>query len=379
VRILLVGEFSRLHNSLKEGLVSLDHEVMIVGNGDSFKNYPVDYSTKAKWSESKLGSLLRKIVFKLTSIDVARIEFGIRFYMHVSQLKNYDVVQFINEAPIQTLPWMERYLLNTIFQNNPKVFLLCCGVDYTVAKYMMEKKVRYTIMDSYFENPQKKKEFEYIFEFLTDDHKKTHELVYQKIKGVIASDIDYLLPLLNHPKFLGLVPNPINTKKIEFIALPKTDTIVLFLGINRSTYATKGIVFFEKALEIIQEKYGSKIKIVLAENLPYIEYIQKYNSAHIVLDQVYSLDQGYNALEAMAKGKVVFTGAEIEFEDYYKLSEKVAVNALPDVDYLVNELSYLIENPNEIIVIGKRARTFIEQKHEYRKVAEEYMRIWNAN
>ena len=379
MRILLVGEFSRLHNSLKEGLVSLDHEVMIVGNGDSFKNYPVDYSTKAKWSESKLGSLLRKIVFKLTSIDVARIEFGIRFYMHVSQLKNYDVVQFINEAPIQTLPWMERYLLNTIFQNNPKVFLLCCGVDYTVAKYMMEKKVRYTIMDSYFENPQKKKEFEYIFEFLTDDHKKTHELVYQKIKGVIASDIDYLLPLLNHPKFLGLVPNPINTKKIEFIALPKTDTIVLFLGINRSTYATKGIVFFEKALEIIQEKYGSKIKIVLAENLPYIEYIQKYNSAHIVLDQVYSLDQGYNALEAMAKGKVVFTGAEIEFEDYYKLSEKVAVNAWPDVDYLVNELSYLIENPNEIIVIGKRARTFIEQKHEYRKVAEEYMRIWNAN
>jgi hypothetical protein len=37
-----------------------------------------------------------------------------------------------------------------------------------------------------------------------------------------------------------------------------------------------------------------------------------YNKSHIVLDQVFSYDQGYNALEAMAKA-VVFTGAETEF------------------------------------------------------------------
>ena len=42
MRILLVGEYSRLHNSLKEGLVALGHEVTIIGNGDSFKKYPVD-------------------------------------------------------------------------------------------------------------------------------------------------------------------------------------------------------------------------------------------------------------------------------------------------------------------------------------------------
>jgi hypothetical protein len=57
--------------------------------------------------------------------------------------------------------------------------------------------------------------------------------------------------------------------------------------------------------------------------------------------------------EAMAKGKVSFTGAEQQFIDHYKLSAKVVINAIADVDYLVNELSLLIENPNEIIAIGK--------------------------
>ena len=91
---------------------------------------------------------------------------------------------------------------------------------------------------------------------------------------------------------------------------------------------------------------------------------------------MYSFDQGYNALEAMAKGKVVFTGAEKEFEEYYNLNEKVAINALPDVDYLVSKLSFLIENPEEIIKIGKRARDFIEKEHNYIVIAEKYLEIW---
>jgi glycosyltransferase involved in cell wall biosynthesis len=98
-----------------------------------------------------------------------------------------------------------------------------------------------------------------------------------------------------------------------------------------------------------------------------------------LLDQVYAYDQGYNALEAMAKGKVVFTGAETEFMTHYDLTEKVAINAKPDVDYLVAQLSFLIENPDEITAIGKRARAFIEKEHDYVKVAQHYLKKWNLN
>ena len=105
--------------------------------------------------------------------------------------------------------------------------------------------------------------------------------------------------------------------------------------------------------------------------------IKSYNECHIFLDQVYAYDQGYNALEAMAKGKVVFTGAEKEWLEYYDLKENsVVINALPDVNYLVEKLSVLIENPEEIKNISLNARKFIENYHSCDSVATSYEHKW---
>ena len=133
-------------------------------------------------------------------------------------------------------------------------------------------------------------------------------------------------------------------------------------------------------MKIIKEKYQDKVEIIITNTIPYPLYIELYNKSHILLDQSFSRDQGYNALEAMAKGKVVFTGAEKEFLEHYGLQEdEVVINALPDLDYLVMKLSFLIENPQEIIAIGKRARTFIEKEHHYIKIAEKYLKVWETN
>jgi glycosyltransferase involved in cell wall biosynthesis len=155
------------------------------------------------------------------------------------------------------------------------------------------------------------------------------------------------------------------------------DKIIIFHGINEVNYYKKGNNYFEKALEIIKKKYGNRVEIIIVKSIPYSQYIGLYNKAHILLDQVFSYDQGYNALEAMAKGKVVFSGAETEFIKHFKLTERVCVNALPDVDYIVNELSILIDNPDEIIAIGKRARAFIEKEHDHVKIAKQYLEVWN--
>lgn len=376
MRILLIGEYSRLHNSLKEGLRELGHEVILIANGDGFKNYPADLSTKPRFFESKIGSVFRKLVYKMVRFDCATIEIGIRFYLFSNRLKDFDAVQLINEAPIQTTGSLERFLLKRIFSNNKKVFLLSCGIDYFVASDLMQKKQRYSIMTPYFENPEAKKEYGFILDYLNENHKKTHDLVYNAIAGVMASDIDYLAPSQNHPKFLGLIPNPVNTDLIKFIPLTVEGKISIFLGINSGTYYSKGISFFEKALEQIKILFPNQVEIVVAQNLPYHEYIEKYNKAHIILDQVYGFDQGYNALEAMAKGKVVFTGAEQEFQNFYNLTDTVAINALPDVDYLVGKISYLIENPSEITQIGTQAKAFIEKEHHFIEIAKRYETTW---
>jgi len=47
MKILLIGEYSNLHNSLKKGLLNLGHEVILLGSGDGFKKYDVDILVKS--------------------------------------------------------------------------------------------------------------------------------------------------------------------------------------------------------------------------------------------------------------------------------------------------------------------------------------------
>jgi glycosyltransferase involved in cell wall biosynthesis len=381
MKILLVGEFSRLHNSLKEGLLALGHEVLLVNNGDGFKNYPADISIRANFFKSKLGNIPRQIWFKLFKKDLALLEHGIRFWWISKKLKNFDIVQFINESPIQTFSKLELFLIKRLFKQNQKVFLLCCGIDYLTVSHMLQKKDRYSVMNAYFEDiPEAKKQYDYFFDFINKPHQKIHKFLYKNIRGVIASDLDYVAPLLGNKKYLGLIANPINTDKITGIENKISDKINIFLGINTGNSFKKGITFFEKAVAIIQEKYKNKIEIIVTKNIPYSDYQKHFEKAHILLDQVYGFDQGYNALEAMAKGKVVFTGAETEFLQYYNLHDnEVAINALPDVDYLIEKISYLIENPSEIERIGKNAIQFIQKEHHYITQAEKYVQVWKTN
>jgi glycosyltransferase involved in cell wall biosynthesis len=185
------------------------------------------------------------------------------------------------------------------------------------------------------------------------------------------------MPLQGNKKYLGLIPNPINTTKLRICKVDTKAPITIFMGINRTNYHSKGISYFEKALAIIQQKFPKKVHIEIVENLPYEQYIEKYNNAHIILDQVYAYDQGYNALEAMAKAKVVFTGAETAFMQHYKLDTPVAINALPEVDSLVIALEKLIDNPEKITEIGLAAQDFVIQHHDYKKVAQQYLNSWH--
>lgn len=379
MKILLIGEYSRLHNSLKEGLIASGHQVTLLATGDYFKNFPADIKLKRKYNHG-LSRKIKIALYKFFGLDITSINLKNQFFKQDTRLKGYDVVQLINESPLGMQPQHELEIIRFLSAHNQKLFLLSCGTDYISVQFAFEKKLRYSILTPLFEGKVAEKAFSHVLKYLQPNFKKLHDFVYENIEGVLASDMDYHLPLLKHPKYLGLLPNPINIDKLKFIENPVLDKVVIFHGINRMNYIKKGNDFFEKALKIINEKYKEKVEIKVVENLPYAEYIKEYNRAHILLDQVYAYDQGYNALEAMAKGKVVFTGAEKEFLRHYNLQEdEVCINALPDVDALVEKLSWLIENPGEIERIGKNAGAFIEREHHYVKIAERYLKVWQTN
>jgi len=379
MNILLVGEYSRLHNSLKEGLQELGHKVTLVSTGDEFKNFPSDILLKRKY-ESGFPKKVKVGLFKLFGLDITSLDLRNQFFQQKESFKDFDVVQLINESPLGISPKYEKEIVSYLKKSNKKLFLLSCGTDYISVKYAFEKKFRYSILNPLFEGKVSEKDLAPAMKYLKPEYRELHEFLYKKIDGVIASDMDYDIPLAGNEKYLGLIPNPVNTEKLEFQAFSKDEKIVIFHGINRANYFKKGNDFFEAALKELQQKYSSKVEVITVENIPYAEYIEKYNSAHILLDQVLAYDQGYNALEAMAKGKVVFTGAEKEFLERYNLQEdEVCINALPNADYLFKKLEDLILNPKKLAAISTNAREFIEREHNYISVAKKYMEAWEKS
>jgi len=375
MKILLVGEYSRLHNSLKEGLELLNHDVTIVAAKDGFKNYDVDFPIYKTYEKGFLRTF-KNLIYRFTKIDLESIQIKKQIINLKPKLSDFDVVQFINEASFLCTATIEKEIFDLISTWNKNVFLLSCGTDYISVKYAYDKKFRYSILTPYL-NGKDQILSSYGLKYLEPDFVELHHHIYKSIVGVIASDLDYHLPLLNHPKYLGLIPNPINTEQLEFKPLKIEDKIVIFHGINSNNYYKKGNDIFEEALAIINQKYADKIKIITVRSLPYNEYIKTYNEAHIMLDQIYAYDQGFNALEAMSKGKVVFTGAEKEWLEYYNIKEDtIAINALPDAKTIATKLEWLILNPEKILEISIQARRFVETHHDYKTCAENYLKTW---
>ena len=380
MKILLIGEYSRLHNSLKEGLQKNGHKVTLLGSGDGFKNYPVDIKIDSIFFNLKLFKLFAKLIDRLFKISLNELEMYYKANKIISNLKGYDVVQLINENAFRTLPSLEILLIKTLMKNNEKLFLLSCGVDQKSVEYSLNSKFKYSILTPYFENPSLKKSFKHILKYNTREYIKLHEFILANANGVISSDIDYHIPYIKEKKYLGLIPNPINLDKIKYKKIKAIGKIKILHGVNSKNYIKKGNVFFDKALKAIENKYDNKVEIITTIDLDYNEHIKSVENCHILLDQVYAYDQGYNALEAMAIGKVVFTGAEKEWLELYNIKENsVAINALPDHTKIIESLEWLINDPSKIMEISANAREFIEKNHNYISIAEHYEKVWSKN
>lgn len=378
MKILLLGEYSRLHNSLKEGLVALGHDVKIVGTGDKFKMFPVDYSIAAKTcNKYNWTKLVCSAIRKLTGFDLEKTERAIRFYKLLPKLKGFDHVQLINSDALETYPFLARLLYKKLFAFIKNRSLLICGDETPVVSYQLTGELEYSVLTPYLLDNSLRKTFHYSLKYQKKGYRKTFTYLVENCQKRITSDLDYEIPMQKMGYSTTFIPNPINTDRLKHQELVIADKIVIFLGINRLSHLKKGIPYFEEALARIQEKQYKTIEIITTENLPYAEYMSRYQKAHIILDQVHAYDQGYNALEAMAQGKVVFTGAENEFLQHYQLAEdEVCINALPDAIKIAEKLSYLVEHPEKIIEISIKARNFIEKEHEYKRIAQQYLDCW---
>ena len=378
MRILLLGEYSNFHNTLKAGLEKNGHSVLLMGRKDGFKNYSLDIDLEPVLFSKFLFRKTKNLLFLLFRFDISNFEVFYNFYKNRHQFKNFEIVQLINEFPFKTSTFWDKKILSFIFKHNKKVILSACGDDVTYLTYLINSDLPHHVLTPMLNNKKLKPRFKYSLNYLKPSFKKLSLFVKAHVTHIIPGDFDYEMAYRKLPKVKPLIPFPVNLEKIKFKSLRIQGKVRIFHGINRSNYYKKGNDVFVQALEQIQEKYSHKIEIIQVENIAYKDYIKLYNESHILLDQAYAYDQGYNALEAMAQGKVVFSGFSDGFKSHYKITKKIGIHATPNVKEVVKNLSWLIENPKEILEISKNARKYIETYHDYEKVAKTYLETWNS-
>ncbi len=378
MKILLVGEYSRLHNSLKEGLRALGHQVVLMGDGDYFKNYPVDIKLHRRFQTGPLR-LLKNLIYRLSGFDLSSWLMLREALNHQDKLKGFDVVQLINESPLGIMPRHEIILIQWLKNKNDKLFVSACGTDYISVKFAMDQNFRYSILEPLFKGKVSEKDYAPILKYLSKKHQALHNSVHELADGYISTDLDYHLPYSGLKKYLGLIPNPINVEDIKYTPQSEAKKPVIFHGVNTKNFYKKGSDYFDQALEIIKQERPGLFEIVRTEDLPYATYMAQLAKSDIVLDQVLGYDQGYNALEAMAQGKVLLTCAEKEWREHYNIPEHcVALNALPDAQKIVSLLIELIDHPKQRVILGEQARNFIEKEHHHKKVAQKYVDVWSS-
>ncbi len=382
MKILLVGEYSGFHNSLKKGLIELGHDVTLIASGDGFKNYPADIKVNAFFFRKKtFFKKIKNLIFSLFKIDLAGLELLFRIKKRTKNLNHFDAIQFINSNCFLTKPSIEKKIFLHLSKLCPNRYVHGGGNDVFWTAYMLNVHKGYSSLTPYIKDPKLKSHFLPALKYTKKNYKDYYTFFIENINGIIPSDIDYKIVYKNTHKAFEMIPCPIDTSKLKFEPIKIDDKVIIFCGINTTNQYAKGIPYFLEALKAIEKKYKNRVQIKITKNIPYKEYIKIYDETHIFMDQCLSYDQGYNGREAMAKGKVVFSGANNDFRQFYniKQNEMPLVEAKPDVKYLVTKLSELIEDHNKILEISKRARLFIEKEHNYIESAKKYLKTWNLS
>ncbi len=358
MKILLLGEYSNVHATLADGLRKLGHRVTVLSNGDFWKNYPRDIDLVRK--PGKLGGIL----------------YMMKLYTIVHKLRGYDIVQLINpmflELKAERIFPIYRYLR----KHNKKIILGGYGMDYYwVSVCCNNKPLRYSDFNIGKELRTNTDALKERKDWLGTAKEKLNRMIAEDCDGIITGLYEYwgcYQPCFPHKT--TFIPFPICTYA-QASDIPDTvlKKVNLFIGINKSRSEYKGTDIMLQAAQDIAEKYPDKVKLRIAESVPFKEYVKMMNGADAILDQLYSYTPSMNSLEAMARGIICIGGGEPEnYEIIHEDKLKPIINVLPTYESVYQQLEQFVLHPEQIPVLKRQSIEYISKHHDYLKVAKQY-------
>jgi len=362
MKILLIGEYSNVHNTLAKGLRELGHQVTVASDGDSWKNYPRDID------------LVRK--------PGRRLSFLWRLLKALPRMRGYDVVQLINPMFLELKAQRIKPIYKYLRRHNKKIFMGAYGMDYYWAYVNSQiRPLRYSdfnIGQSVRTDIEAKR---YLDDWINTPKQDLNTYIAHDCDGIPACLYEYWATYDQVPELrdkMRFIPLPIVMPDIyhtNFYGGP----LKLFVGISKNRSAYKGTDIMLRAAQALKEKYPELLELRIAEGVPFDEYKRLMDGSDAILDQLYSYTPSMNSLLAMSKGIIVIGGGEPENYDIIHEKElRPIINVEPNEESVYKELEQLILHPERIPELKRQSVQYIKRHHDYVKVAKQYQDFYSG-
>ena len=365
MKILLLGDYSNVHNTLAEGLKALGHDCVVASNGDHWKNYPRDIDLK------------REFGFK------GAVSFIWRLMKVLPLMRGYDIVQLINPMFLELKAERIAPFYNYLRKNNKKIVLGAFGMDYYWAQVNTDiRPLRYSDF-----NIGDKIRYDEPAELFRNDVVGTAK---ETICKYIAKDCDAIVAGLyeywatyNAVETLKdkttFIPFPIKPQEISENQITQYSErpTRLFVGISPKRHAYKGTDILLAAAKAVQKAHPDKVELRVVEGVPFAEYQKIMDSSDAILDQLYSYTPSMNSLLAMSKGIIDIGGGEPEnYEILHEEQLRPIINVQPNYESCYHEIEQLVMHPERIPKLKQQSVEYIEKHHDYIKVAKQYEELY---
>lgn len=370
MKILLIGEASFLHNTLKKGLLERGHRVLTMSDGNGWHDAPRDIDLRRSGRWGKLGGL--RVVWQLLR--------------HLPQLCGNDVVQIHN---YQFVPLMYRWntlLLRFLKLTNRCVVKGCFGDDPQIFRRQAQGVPAYS--DTFWSGQLQNAELhrDRIAEVVEHGAEASWRNTTAMADALVACLYEYWLDY-NEPPYaakLHYIPLPMECEEmVRWCDLTTSPShhLTILIGLQPKRDFMKGAMKIATFVEEVARRHTGRVQIKYVEGVPYDEYQRLLAEADVLVDQLYSYTPSMNSLAAMARGTVVIGGGE---EEYYEfIGEKTLrpiINVRPDAsdEENITAIERALFTDGTLERMRHESIAFVRKYHDYRRVAEQYEKIYSS-
>lgn len=359
MRILLLGDYSNVHNTLAKGFRALGHECFVASDGDKWKDYPRDIDLKREFGLK------------------GNVSFMWRLLKALPKFRGFDVVQLVNPLFLELKAEKIPPFYNYIRKNNKKVILGAFGMDYYWADVNSRiRPLRYSDFNFGDKVRMDAEAVRYREEWVDTPKGELTKAIAKDCDGIVAGLYEYWATYNETPyrDKMQFIPFPVEIESTDLRVCSKQEKVSIFVGVSRNRSAYKGTDIMIEAAKIVRDKYPDIVDLRIVEGVPFNEYQRLMNSSDMILDQLYSYTPAMNSLLAMSKGIINVGGGEPEnYDILHEDSLRPIVNVEPTLESCVNELESVVVHREMIPEMKRQSVEYVRKHHDYIKVAKEYL------